>query len=607
MAEQFKTLPRWLAYADLAMVACAGALWYVRPQVGPWPLVLALAPWGIRYVLTGRLTHRTQFDAPFLIFLLTAGLGVWSAFDRQIAWSKFWLLVGAVLLCYALANAQILGQVRAWLLVLVGVGAAALFLISNDWDVQGAKLELVASLGRTLQASLPALQAFRLNANVAAGLMATVAPYAGWATVHGWRGIRRRSESQGMRPWLVFGLGLSALALILFGLGMAASRGAWLALAGALLLAGVWGVSGRLSQGQRGKRAWMLIALLLAVAAALSAGVLVWTGSLQAALGLLQGPEAGLDRLGLWRNSLVLVRDYPFVGAGLGSFPLLYSTYALLIHVAAMTHSHNLYISVVVEQGIFGLLALVWMWLLFGRAAWHKLSEPGTGSENGVLAAAVLSLTTILIHGTIDDVLYSSGGALLLFTPLAFAAARPSERRAAARRWLAWGLPVAVLLLVVLALLWRGPLLSLVFSNCGAVQQSQAELGVYSWPEWPIQDAVRREVDLSPAVASYERALVLDPHNATGNRRLGMIELSLGEYEDAAEHLKAAYASEPWSETTRQLYGEALITAGQVVEGQALWSRVVGGQDQLRARIFWYKYIGDEKRAAWVRQAAGDR
>jgi tetratricopeptide (TPR) repeat protein len=247
------------------------------------------------------------------------------------------------------------------------------------------------------------------------------------------------------------------------------------------------------------------------------------------------------------------------------------------------------------------------MWLLFGRAAWHTLSELGTGSENGVLAAATLSLATILIHGTIDDVLYSSGGALLLFTPLAFAAVRPSERRASARQWLAWGLPVAVLLVVVLALLWRGPLLSLVFSNRGAVQQSQTELGVYSWPEWPIQDAVRREVDLGPAVASYERALVLNPHNATANRRLGMIELSLGEYKDAVDHLKAAYASEPWSETTRQLYGEALITAGQVAEGQALWSRVAGDQGQLQARIFWYEYIGDEERAAWVRQAAGDR
>jgi hypothetical protein len=272
-----------------------------------------------------------------------------------------------------------------------------------------------------------------------------------------------------------------------------------------------------------------------------------------------------------------------------------------------MTHSHNLYISVLVEQGIFGLLALVWMWLLFGRASWHKLSEPGNGSENGVLAAATLSLATILIHGTIDDVLYSSGGVLLVFTPLAFAAVHPSERRAAARRWLAWGLPVAVLLLVVLALLWRGPLLSLVYSNRGAVQQSQAELGVYSWPEWPIQDAVRREVDLGQAVASYECALVLDPHNAPANRRLGMIELSLGEYEDAVDHLKEAYDREPWSETTRQLYGEALIATGQLAEGQVLWSRVAGGQNQLQGRIFWYEHIGDRERADWMRQAAGDQ
>jgi tetratricopeptide (TPR) repeat protein len=139
------------------------------------------------------------------------------------------------------------------------------------------------------------------------------------------------------------------------------------------------------------------------------------------------------------------------------------------------------------------------------------------------------------------------------------------------------------------------------------VHQSQEELSLYSWPEWPVQDEVRRSVDLSKPVSNFERALALNPENATANRRLGMIKLSLGEYEDALMHLKAAYASEPNVVTTQQLFGEALIVNGHLAEGQALWSDSYREQGQLDARVFWYQYIGDSERAEWVRKAANSQ
>jgi tetratricopeptide (TPR) repeat protein len=165
-------------------------------------------------------------------------------------------------------------------------------------------------------------------------------------------------------------------------------------------------------------------------------------------------------------------------------------------------------------------------------------------------------------------------------------------------------MPIGIALLLGLALVWRGPVLSLLYANLGAVHQGQAELGLYSWPEWPVQDAVRRAVDLSQPVAEFERALAFDPQNPTANRRLGMIELSLGEYEDALAHLEAAYAAEPGSAATRQLYGEALIVNGRLDEGRELWAGARNDQAQLDLRAFWYGRIGDAERAAWVEQAA---
>jgi tetratricopeptide (TPR) repeat protein len=333
------------------------------------------------------------------------------------------------------------------------------------------------------------------------------------------------------------------------------------------------------------------------------------------ALSTVDGAEVGSRRLLLLRNTLPLVRDYLFIGAGLGNYEMIYSTYVLLLHVGFIDHSHNLFLNVAVEQGLVALLSLVWMWVIFvwavGRAMLSRRSRRGRRA----LFAAALSLTIILVHGLVDGALYGSRGALLLFVPLAFAVpfarARHRGKVAAAAPGASLGLRVAVPLgicaLLLAALVGRHTILSLVFSNLGAVHQGRAELGVYSWPEWPIQDEVRRTVDLDKPIAEFEQALALDPGNPTANRRLAMIELARGEYDDALRHLQAGYAAEPNSETMRQLLGEALIATGRLEEGQALWAGVGNDLNQLDLRAFWYGHIQDAERAAWVREAAEGR
>jgi tetratricopeptide (TPR) repeat protein len=335
-----------------------------------------------------------------------------------------------------------------------------------------------------------------------------------------------------------------------------------------------------------------LLSLGLGVALAV---ILIVPGVTDALLDALPGPGSTGARAGLWCNSLTLLRDHPFTGLGLGGFMMSYSSYALLLHVGFAEHAHNLFLDVALEQGLPALLILGWLCVLFFRQCWRQRS--------GEMGAAAFSLLVILLHGLADDPVYQSHAVLLLFVPLAFAGP-PALQHRPAGRWQAVGLPLAILLLMGLALAWRGPILSRVYSNLGAVHQSQVELGVYSWPEWPVQDAVRREVDLGRPVAEFERALAFDPQNATANRRLGMIELSVGEYEAALAHLAAAHAVEPGSATVQQLYGEALVVNGQVGEGQALWQGLSNEQRQLEIRAWWYAHIGETERAEWIEQAA---
>jgi O-antigen ligase len=600
-------MPAWFPYVDLACVAVAGGLWYAFAEIGPWPLILALAPWVLRLVWVGRPTRRTPFDFPLLLFLLAAGVGVWAAYDRQAAWSKFWLIVGGVFLCYALVNAEPIADARVWLLAIFGASVALYFLVTQDWDAYPAKFHTLTRLGRAVQVLLPSIPGHRLHPNVAGGIMAMMLPFAGWAAAVAWRGVWGARHPAIPSRWLALGVGLGSFGLTLFGVVMSTSRGAWVALVGALLLVGLWEVSAWLSRDRATRQSWIFPVLLL-LALLVTLGIAVaWPGGIGAILETLPGPDVGIGRVELLRNTLTLVRDYPFIGAGLGSFQMLYSTYVMMIHVGFSIHSHNLFLNVSVELGLLALLALLWMWLLFASAAWRGLTGPVTRPGRGALCAAILSLVIVLIHGLVDDVLFGSRAVLLLFVPLAFAVPFFSRQERLLRRWMALALPLGIVLVLGLALVWQSSLLSLIYSNLGAVHQSQAELAVYSWPEWPIQDAVRREIELDQSMAEFERALELQPYNITANRRLGMIEISRGDYEDALGHLEAAHDAEPWNEINRRLLGEALIINGQVQEGAALWATVSNEQRQLEARAYWYQYIGDAERAAWIRQAIADR
>ncbi|MCL7454601.1 MAG: O-antigen ligase family protein [Anaerolineae bacterium] len=601
-----KSIPPWLPYFDLACAVIAGALWYAMPQLGPWPLAIGLLPWAARLVLTGWPAPRTAFDLPLVLFLVTAGLGVWAAYDRGPAWPKFWLIVGGVLLFYAFAGSEPLGGLRGWLLASFSAGVALYFLVTHDWAGQPAKIEALSQVGRALQARLPLLPGHRLHPNVAGGIIAMFLPFAGlvaWQSVqHLWGAGRSRAA----RRWLSFVLSLGLLAMAVLGLLMSASRGAWIALGAAFLLGLLWLLARWLGGSSTNRRAWILAFLLVGVATSAVIAV-VWLGGVPGLIEALPGPDTSLGRAVLLQDSLLLARDYPLIGAGLGGFMMLHSSYALLIHVGYSVHSHSLFLDVAIEQGLGGLLALSVMWLLFAVAAWRGLIQGRERPGAGLLAAAALSLVVLVVHGLVDDVLYGSRAVLLLFVPLALAV--PYLRAQAAPDWRRRILVAAgsVVLLILAGLLWWRPLLSTAYANLAAVRQSQAELSLYTWPEWVLQDEVRRAVDLSSSIGGYERALALNPDHASANRRLGQIELSLAEYEDALGHLERAYAREAWSSATRQLLGEALVVNGQVEAGRALWQDINNGQNQLEARAFWYGYIGDSEREAAVRQAMAPR
>jgi len=617
-------LPRalFIAHLDLPLTAAACVLWYIRAASGPWPLLLIAAGRLMRTLTLGRAAwRRTPFDGSLLLFLLSALLAAGLAYDPAAGWGKFWVIVGGLALYDSLARGPEKMQVAGWrippqrlLLALLPALIAAYFLLMNDWAIRMGKLPWLDPLGRWFAAWQPDLSGHRLHPNVAGGLIAALLPLQAAA-------IGRRK------------LGWPLIGLALVGLLMSASRGAWIALAAVAMLWAIWQTWGR--WWPRG--VWPALIAGLILTGAFCVAIALWIGPV-----LFPG-----SRLEVLRTGLDLALDYPFTGLGLAGFQMAYSSYVLLIHVGHTIHSHNLFLNIWIEQGLAGLAAFVWALVISYQLSVVSGRRSVGGGRWAV--AAVMALGVIAIHGLVDDAFYGSRGVLLLFVPFAvlaytsppdaLLARRPSfvgnvtlsglngqlsaaqitseashlhrpDASAQTTGLSLTGVGVRLLAALILILALLPGTRALVQANLGALLQTRAELSVYEWPRWPIQDALRRQaagspppVDLAPAIARYRTALTLDPTNAVANRRLGQIELSLGDYAAAQAHLEAAYAGASDQRATRQLLGEVFALAGDATRAVALWRSVNPGQGQLRLREWWYGAVGETANQQRITQA----
>jgi tetratricopeptide (TPR) repeat protein len=588
---------KWaLPYLDLVCAIAAaglwytqgGAVWYTGDWPGPWPLLLLAVPWLLRLIVFGFSLRPSVFDVALILFLVSAGVGVWAAYDPGPALSKFWLIVGAVGLYYAVAHQPDMEHLRVTLafFAVFGVVVSLYFFVTNDWDAHPIKVPVLAVVGKQISALLPSLASHRMSPNVVGGMLALVLPLI--------VSLIAQSRRMGLR-WPVFVWAAAALVAgtgWLFGM----SRGAWLALLGAACVWGLWrGIGWWVGRRDLGAdRAWRL--RLGVMAGLLLAGfiVLVVAASLVLA-GRLPGTLVLANRLVLLRRSLLLGRDYAFTGAGLGMFQMHYSIYTLLIHVGYIVNSHNFLVDVLIEQGIGGLLA-------FGALAAAgfvyslRRLRVATGAEAWVIEAGLAGLVVALAHGLVDDVLYGSRGVLLLFVPVGLIAAASGMRREsgvarAASAWRGWVWGAALALLLVSGIVWRRPLLGAWYADLGALEQARVELNIYD-PEHfddPTMDHVRRQEDLRGAIALLERAVQVDPANPTARQRLAAIDLSRGQYEAALAYMQAAWQAGHRDEVTRLLRGDALAAAGRVEEA----AETVYGLEWAEGRLMfqgWYRY-----------------
>lgn len=98
-------------------------------------------------------------------------------------------------------------------------------------------------------------------------------------------------------------------------------------------------------------------------------------------------------RLHLWETGMHMFADHPVTGIGTSNFKAAYSGYATRADdpfVKSPTHTHNIYVELLAETGMMGLIGLLTIMLLFYR--WYRAAAPTMRAEAWPFALPLMAI-----------------------------------------------------------------------------------------------------------------------------------------------------------------------------------------------------------------------
>ncbi|UCF29067.1 MAG: hypothetical protein JSW42_05165 [Chloroflexota bacterium] len=586
---------RWFTLADLILVFSYGAVVMFRPQIGGWLIVILLIPWGFR-LATGRFIHSgAPLNFALALILITAGIGIWAAYDRQAAWEKFWIIIGAIVIFATLINQPKANLgVLAGLVGLLGVIIAIIFLFNNDWTTQSTDFVLIDRAGKWIMAHRLSFGEINIRPNFVGGILAIIIPITTAYAAH--------SLTVGDKTKAFFSIAIGIV--VILSLFLTSSRAAWMAL---ILGLGAW-IFWRTSQYLAGKTILSLTVIIILIFSAvifLSVWIIAsYPGGVIGLTELLPGIYGWENRSDLRVNTSKLIGDYPFTGGGLQSFPGLYSQYIMVTPYFLLSYSHNFYLDVILEQGFIGGLAILVVIIGGAAVAIKRYSNHRIGSLSRLLTeAVVISTLIILLHGIADDPLYGEFGSplLLLIPGIALAIAKNDSSPPALNDTNADGessnavsgfiskkliFPVSLMImLLILVIGYQRPLLSNWYANLGAVEMSRNEL--QNWPhnKWNENPDIS---SLKGAQKLFNQSLDFSPNHRTAWHRLGLISMQRRDFESAQAELENAFLIDPEHRGIRKSLGYAYVWGDRLDQANQILIGINEAKSEMEVYTWWW-------------------
>jgi putative inorganic carbon (HCO3(-)) transporter len=423
-----RRIAQWLTRFEIILLSLIYVYFIVSDSVPLAAFGLIALIWMARGWTTGRLTITTPLDIPILIILLWLPVSLWASVNWWLSLPKVYGVILGAAFFYAVVNGVSTRRDLAWAafwLAWVCAAIAVAGLVGTDWAqarivslafvydrlphvIQGIPRSIAGGFARngvggTLTLTVPLLASLFLARASMFG-QRVVASEAKQSPP-GWRSLRFAPRNDtGAAVWFPRVV-VVALVLSLITLALTQSRGAILGTVVGLLALAIW---------RERRFAWLILAGALGLIILISAG----QGSALAEFLLRMDARNGTlaSRWEVWQRGIMMVRDFPFTGIGIGTYNVIaHSLYPFFIAAPdeVVAHAHNNLLQVAVDLGIPGLiayLALLTGFVVCAARAYRSSKDNGVcaliaGLGFGMLAHQTFGLTDAFILGTKPGVL----------------------------------------------------------------------------------------------------------------------------------------------------------------------------------------------------------
>ncbi|MBI5675294.1 MAG: tetratricopeptide repeat protein [Nitrospirae bacterium] len=255
-----------------------------------------------------------------------------------------------------------------------------------------------------VKGNLLGFKIFSLEQNFIALTFVNHNHFAGFLEMVIWLCLGLVLSYKGIKHIILICLGMCIAVAILFSL----SRGGTIGLLGGLLFFII------ITAFCRGGKKSITIFLIFSAVVLLAVTLLGGFDPVFERMSTLKAPTiSGESRLGVWKDTLIMIKENPWFGRGIGTFKYVYSRYQTESIMFSFNHAHNSYLELTSEIGIIGILSCILIIAILFIGGIKRLIAQHDKQLQAIGIGSLAGCFSVLIHEITDFNFYIPSNAFL--------------------------------------------------------------------------------------------------------------------------------------------------------------------------------------------------